>query len=74
MGNPFRRRYSVRKYSKMSGRWLIEQPPAPRERLFWTMDRALLEAVRLNWGLQALRYDDRAEFRVVSRWREELLR
>jgi len=71
--NPFRRKYSVRKYSLISGRRLEEQPPAPAERLFWTRFHADVTAARLNWGLRAIRYDDRAEFRTVLRSRVEML-
>lgn len=67
MRNPLRRKYSVRKHSKLGEkRWIREQPPAPAERLYWTKLHADAMAERLNEVMHW--YDPYAEFRVIERW------
>jgi hypothetical protein len=74
MRNPLRRRWVVQKFKPWSGDGTIlrnvgppidEQPPAPAQRLFWTLENAKANAERLNGGMRSAQRRER--FRVVVR-------
>lgn len=78
MKNPFRRRWIVERFTPLRSmqhavgspyRWMgpkvEEQPPAPAQRLYWSMSGALRARDRLNEGMAMISSRDR--FRIAER-------